>query len=51
MVITLQAVDTKGEDTPHIHSIVAKIGNGVARFDINGLLDTLIMTSTDYLTH
>ena len=53
VVITLQAVDVRGEDTPHIHSIVAKIGDiniiGVAAFDINGLLDTLAGTSMEEL--
>ena len=49
VVITLQAVDARGEDTPHIHSIVAKIGDSVATFDINGLLDTLVGTSREEL--
>ena len=49
VVITLQAIDARGEDTPHIHSIVVKIGNGVATFDINGLLDTLIGTPMEEL--
>ena len=49
VVITLQAVDARGEDTLHIHSIVAKIGNDVAAFDINGLLDTLADTSMEEL--
>ena len=40
IVITLQAVNRDGADTKHIHSIVVKIGQGVAAFDINGLLDT-----------
>ena len=45
VVITLQAVDSDGADTEHIHSIVVKIGEGVATFDFNGLLDTLTGTS------
>ena len=53
VVITLQAVDARGEDTPHIHSNVAKIGEvnsiGVPAFDINGLLDTLAGTSMEEL--
>ena len=53
VVITLQAVDARGEDTPYIHSIVAKIGEvnsiGVPAFDINGLLDTLAGTSMEEL--
>ena len=46
-VITLQAVDSDGADTEHIDSIVVKIGEGVAAFDINGLLDTLTGTSME----
>ena len=53
IVITLQAVDARGEDTPHIHSIDAKISEvnsiGVPPFDINGLLDTLAGTSMEEL--
>ena len=49
VVITLQAVDSDGADTKHIHSIVVKIGEGVAAFDINGLLDTLTGTSMEEL--
>ena len=45
VVITLQAVDARGDDTPHIHSIVVKIGDDVAVFNINKLLDTLTRTS------
>ena len=36
VVITFQAVDSDGTDTEHIHSIVVRIGKGVAAFDING---------------
>ena len=49
MVITLQAINARSEDTPHIHSIVVKIGDDVAVLDINGLLDTLIGTSMEEL--
>ena len=49
VVITLQAVDNDGANTEHIHSIVVKIGEGVAAFDINGLLDTLTGTSMEEL--
>ena len=45
----LQAVDSDGVDTEHIHSIVVKIGEGVVVFDINGLLDTLTGTSMEEL--
>ena len=49
VVITLQVVDSDGADTEHIHSIVVRIGEGVAAFDINGLLDTLTGTSMEEL--
>ena len=49
VVITLQAVDEDGADTKHIHSIVVRIGEGVAAFNINGLLDTLTGTSMEEL--
>ena len=49
VVLTLQAVNRDGTDMKHIHSIVVKIGQGVAAFDINGLLDTLIGTSMEEL--
>ena len=49
VVITLQAVDSDGADTEHIHSTVVRIGEGVAAFDINGLLDTLTGTSMEEL--
>ena len=49
VVITLQAINGDGADTKHIHSIVVKIGQGVAACDINGLLDTLSRTSMEEL--
>ena len=49
VVITLHAIDRDGADTKHIHSIVVKIGQGVAAFDINKLLDTLTRTSMEEL--
>ena len=49
VVITLQDVNARVEDTPHIYSIVVKIGDGVATFDINGLLDPLTKTSMEEL--
>ena len=46
-------MDARGEDTPHIHSIVAKISDinsiGVLAFDITRLLDTLVGTSMEEL--
>ena len=49
VVITLQAVNARDEDTPHIHSIVVKIGDEVVAFNINGLLDPLTGASMEEL--
>ena len=38
VVVMLQAVDSCGEDTNHLHSVVVKIGGNGADFDIDGLL-------------
>ena len=45
----LQAVDSSGEDTNHLHSVVVKIGGDGADFDIEGLLQTLDGTSMEVL--
>ena len=47
VVVTLQAVDSSGEDTNHLHSIVVKIGRNGANFE--GLLQTLDGTSMEVL--
>ena len=44
-MIMLQAVNDKGEDIDHLHSIVVKISDGIALIDIQGLLVTLEGTS------
>ena len=49
VVVTLQAVDSSGEDTNHLHSVVVKIGSNGADFDIEGLLQTLDGTSMEVL--
>ena len=38
VVVKLQSVDSSGEDTNHLHSVVVKIGGNGADFDIDGLL-------------
>ena len=48
-VVTLQAVDSSGEDTNHLHSVVVKFGGNGADFDIDGLLQTLDGTSMEVL--
>ena len=49
VVITFQVVDTSAEDTKRLHSIVVKFSNGVALFDMNGLLEALTATSMEVL--
>ena len=49
VVITVQAVGSRGEDTYHLHSIVVKIGGDGAEFNIDGLLQTLDGTSMEVL--
>ena len=49
VVITVQAVDSRGEDTDHLHSIVVKIGGDGAEFNIDRLLQTLDGTSMEVL--
>ena len=40
-VITMQAIDSSGKDTNHLHSIVVKLGGSRADFSIEGLLEKL----------
>ena len=47
--MTLQAVDSSGEDTNHLHSVVVKIGGNGADFNIEGLLQILDGTSMEVL--
>ena len=49
VVVMLQAVDSSGEDTNHLHSVVVKIGGNGADFDIDGLLQILDGTSMEVL--
>ena len=49
VVITVQAVGSRGEDTDHLHSIVVKIGGDGAEFNIDGLLQRLDGTSMEVL--
>ena len=42
-------MDSSGEDTNHLHSIVVKIRGNGADFDIEGLLQTLDGTSMEVL--
>ena len=49
VVIMVQAVDSSGEDTHHLHSIVVKLGGSGADFSIEGLLEKLHGTSLEVL--
>ena len=49
MVIMLEALNERGEDSSHLHFIVVKIGDSIASFDIHGLLQTLVGTSMEML--
>ena len=42
-------MDSSGEDTNHLHSVVVKINGNGADFDIDGLLQTLDGTSMEVL--
>ena len=42
-------MDSSGEDTTHLHSVVVKIGGNGVDFDIEGLLQTLDGTSMEVL--
>jgi hypothetical protein len=41
IVIGIQAVDLVGNEIPHVHSIVVKLGEGSAHFDVDGMLENL----------
>ena len=49
VVIVVQAVDSSGEDTDHLHSIVVKLSGSGADFSIEGLLEKLHGTSLEVL--
>ena len=49
VVITVQVVDSSGEDTDHLHSIVVKLGGSSADFNIEGVLEKLHGTSLEVL--
>ena len=49
VVITLEAVNERDEDSSHLHSIVVKIGDGVVSFDIHSFLQILARTLMEVL--
>ena len=41
IVIEIQAMNVKGVELEHVHSIVVKVGDGSAQFDMDGMLTNL----------
>jgi hypothetical protein len=48
-VIRIQAVNAKGVELEHVHSIVVKVGDGSAQFDVEGMLMNLRTTAQEEL--
>jgi hypothetical protein len=44
IVIGIQAVNAEGAELDHVHSIVVKVGDGSAQFDVEGMLTNLSNT-------
>jgi hypothetical protein len=49
IVIEIQAVNAEGAELDHVHSIVVKVGDGSAQFDVEGLLTNLSNTAQEEL--
>jgi hypothetical protein len=49
IVIGIQAVNAEGTELEHVHSIVVKVGDGSAQFDVEGMLTNLSNTSQEEL--
>jgi hypothetical protein len=49
IVIGIQAVNAEGAELDHVHSIVVKVGDGSAQFDVEGLLTNLRNTAQEEL--
>jgi hypothetical protein len=49
IVIEIQAMNADGSEMEHIHSIVVKIGDGRAQFDVDGILENLSSTAQEDL--
>jgi hypothetical protein len=45
IVIGIQAVNAKGNELGHVYSIVVKVGDGSAQFDVDGMLENLSNTA------
>jgi hypothetical protein len=49
IVIGIQAVNAEGAELDHVHSIIVKVGDGSAQFDVEGLLTNLSNTAQEEL--
>jgi hypothetical protein len=49
IVIRIQAVNAEGDELGHVHSIVIKVGDGSAQFDVDRMLENLSNTSQEEL--
>jgi hypothetical protein len=49
IVIGIQAVNAEGLELEHVHSIVVKVGDGSAQFDVEGMLKNLSNTAQEEL--
>jgi hypothetical protein len=48
-MIRIQVVNAKGVELEHVHSIVVKVGNGSAQFDVEGMFTNLSNTVQEEL--
>jgi hypothetical protein len=49
IVMGIQAVNAEGVELEHVHSIVVKVGDGSAQFDVEGMLTNLSNTAQEEL--
>ena len=50
-MIGIQAVNVEGIELEHVHSIVVKVGDGSAQFDVEGMLMNLSNTAQEKLAN
>ena len=50
IVIGIQAVNAEGIELEHVHSIIVKVGDGSAQFDMEGMLTNLSNSVQEELT-
>ena len=48
-MIGIQAVNAKGVELEHVHSIIVKVGDGSAQFNVEGMLTNLSNTVQEEL--